>query len=257
MRKSRKPRILIWDIESSLSVVATFSPYVNYIGSNMLIKDWNIICASWKWLGQKKVHSVSVLGNPKSYDISNDKLIVKKLAEVIEQADVIVAHNGDKFDTKKLNARLLYHGMKPINIPPSVDTLKVAKKEFKLSYNNLDYLAKYLGLDSKMDMDKGAWMSVLQGNKKSIRDMVKYNKVDVEVLENVYTRLRPYITNHPRVDLACGPLRDVYASTATSCASCGSYNIIANGIRKTKKCVYKRFLCKDCASSTQGPRFKL
>ena len=39
------------------------------------------------------------------------KKLLEKIVEFRNKCDVLVAHNGDRFDFPTLNARLIYHGM--------------------------------------------------------------------------------------------------------------------------------------------------
>src|SRR3990167_2903307 len=96
-------KILFWDIETSLQLAAIFQLKNNdWIDPSSLVTERYIICASWKWAGNNKVHSVSVTDNKKlfSKDPYNDRHVVEKLREVLSEADVIVHHNGDSFDKR-------------------------------------------------------------------------------------------------------------------------------------------------------------
>lgn len=240
----RKVKILFFDIESSLMLVKVFGLRGNdYIDPNSIEQDWNVICAAWKWLGQKKVYATSVLENPKTKEITWDKNVVAKLCKAIEEADIIVAHNGDKFDIKKINTRRIKHKMGQMDIPVSVDTLKVAKKHFSFTSNKLDYLAKFLGVGEKLDTSKHLWEKALRGERKAIREMVKYNKVDVIVLERVYLELLPYITKHPKVN-------KILNIEETACENCGSTDLIKAGKRARADGTFQKHSCKDCGHLT-------
>src|SRR3990167_596352 len=108
------PRLLFWDIETSLSTVAVFQlTHNDYIDPSNLLSHRYIICASWKWQGESKVHSVSVLDDPKRFakDPYDDRHVCEVLHRVLSSADVICAHNGDAFDLKYAETRFLFHGL--------------------------------------------------------------------------------------------------------------------------------------------------
>jgi hypothetical protein len=44
----------------------------------------------------------------------------------MDEADIICAHNGDAFDIKKINSRLITNGFKPPSPFKTIDTLKAA-----------------------------------------------------------------------------------------------------------------------------------
>jgi DNA polymerase elongation subunit (family B) len=111
-----KPKVLFLDIETSPIIATTFSLYPDSINHSNILQDWYIICACWKWSGNKKVESVS------SLKPTEDFLVTKKLAEAIAQADIVIGHNHKKFDLKKLNSRVIFHSLPPVPSVPMVDT---------------------------------------------------------------------------------------------------------------------------------------
>jgi DNA polymerase elongation subunit (family B) len=118
------PRIVIWDVENSHSLAAIFSLYNDYISHENIVQEKFLICAAWKELGETKVHTVSILDDPKRFakNPHDDYHVIKTLHKVLSEADVIVAHNGDQFDIKLTEGRMLYHGLYPYHQFP-VSTL--------------------------------------------------------------------------------------------------------------------------------------
>jgi len=230
--------ILLWDLETSFNTVATFRlKNDDYIPHGNILTERHIISAAYKWLGETKVHAVSVLDN-KNGDLHDDRGVVKALHKVLSKADVIIAHNGDRYDTKFFAGRALAHGLKPLPPIVSIDTLKVSRKHFELNSHRLDYLARYLKVGKKMDTRSGLWMDALKGDRKAIKQMLAYNKEDVRVLESVFEKLRPYIKT---------PI-----TNRGNCTNCGSARLHRNGTRRTVAGVYPRFYCKDCGKWYQG-----
>lgn len=232
-----KPKILLWDVEITHNIVAKFGLADEWVPSTNILQESYIVTAAWKWLGEKKVHVVSVLDDPKLYEKHphNDLHVVKKLHEVLSQADVIVAHNGDKFDLKFTEGRILVHGLSPLPPIQKIDTLKVAKKRFKFNANNLNYLGTLLGCGEKVKTDSGLWLQVLNGDEQAIRKMAKYNQGDVTLLEKVFLKLLPYIPAHP-----------LTGNGVSECTRCASKNVQRRGHATSATRTYQRWQCQDC-----------
>ena len=235
-----KPRVLIYDIETSLQPVAVFSLLHNdYIQPSSIISERYIICAAWRWEGESKVHTVSVLDDPKRYrkDPHDDLHVVKTLHTLISEADVIVHHNGDAFDKRYVDTRILYHGLDPLPPVIAVDTKKVAKGKFYLNSCSLDYLGQYLKLGRKTHTSPGLWMRILNGDASAIREMVKYNIGDVVLLDKVYQKLKPYTQV---VNLELFGKRE-------GCPRCGSKQVQSRGVHRAITKTYQRWQCQGCS----------
>lgn len=231
-----KANIVFFDIETTPVEYYKWqydrNPYINAAG---IKNDWYIISACWKTHGKAAVNSVAI-DKP-----GDDYNVVKTLREALETADVIVGHCVDRFDLRNLNTRLVYHGLKPLPIIPTVDTKKVASRFFGFTSNKLDYLAKFLGVGEKIETEYGLWISVINGSKAALSKMVKYNKHDVVINEKVYDKMLPFMRNHPHVGAMKGKDRHY------SCPTCGSEEIKLNGIRYTAAGVKKQEIqCKKC-----------
>jgi len=233
------PRILLYDIETSLELVSVFDlKYNDFINPSNIFLERHLISAAWKWLGDTKVKSVSLLDAPKLYakDPHNDKHVLEVICRVLGEADVIVGHNSDAFDIKYIETRMLYHGMSPLPPINSLDTYKIAKSRFRFNSNKLDYLGTFLGVGRKLPTSSELWLRVLKGDKRAIREMVSYNKQDVELLERVFLKLRPYMSNHIS--------RGLFGKLG--CPRCGSHHIQSRGTHKAITRTYQRFQCQAC-----------
>lgn len=239
-------KILLYDIETSHNLVAAFRLYEDYTPPENVIQERFVISVAWKWLGEKKTHVVSVLDDPKLFkqDPFNDLHVLKTFHQVLSEADVIVAHNGDKYDIRFLEARMLIQGLDPLPPINKVDTLKVAKKRFLFNSNKLDYLGKILGVGRKIHTSNRLWLGVLKADPVAIQKMADYNKGDVELLERVFLKLRPFMT---------GPLnREMFGGEASTCPRCGSKKIQSRGFQRTKSRIYRRFQCVKCGGWHQA-----
>jgi DNA polymerase elongation subunit (family B) len=247
----KKEKILLWDVETSESIVKTFSLYNRYISHKKILRDWFIICGSWKFLDENRVDSVSLLSDSQRFakDFTDDYEVVKQLREAVLQADIIVHHNGDKFDIKKLNTRLIYHRLPPLPVKlTTVDTLKEARHSFAFSSNRLDYLGKYLGVGQKVKTDDELWGRILDGEVSAIEEMLEYNKGDVRLLEDVYKIMRPYI-RHPNTAAIAANDSDL------CCVDCQSTNLEYRGYNTNKVGTRRRFQCLNCGKWGHDPKY--
>jgi len=182
-------KILHLDIETSYNQGsfwrAGFKLNINY---QDIKKERGIICICYKWHGQKKVHSLEWSTN------QSDKKLVKEFIKVMDEADVIVGHNINRFDLKHIRTRALFHGLPMKRKYNVIDTLTLARSLGMFNSNKLDYLAQYLGVGCKIKTSMALWDNIiLHKCPKAMRAMVKYCKQDVVVLEAVFTKFLPYI----------------------------------------------------------------
>lgn len=235
----KSPRIILWDVENSHNLAAVFQLRHNdYINPDNIVQEKFLISAAWKELGASTTHAVSILDDPSRFKKNpyDDRHVVTTLHKVLSGADVLIAHNGDEFDLKLTKGRILIHGLDPLPPIPTIDTLKTARSQFLLNANNLNYLAKVLGVGKKIHTDNELWLRILKGDKAAIREMVVYNKHDVELLERVFLKLQPYIANHVNRHLFGGK----------GCPRCGSGKVQSRGVHRAISQVYQRFQCQGC-----------
>jgi uncharacterized protein YprB with RNaseH-like and TPR domain len=238
--KKSTARMLFFDIEIAPIIGTTWATYdTNVIWK---IQDWYILCFAYKWQGEKKTHVVS---QPqfKGYTpgSTDDREIVEKLHQLFDEAHIVVAHNGNYFDIKKVNARFLIHGLTPPSDYQKIDTLLVARRNFGFTSNKLDELGATLGVGRKEHSDKELWRLCMAGEPKAWRKMEKYNKQDVVLLEAVYNKLLPYDTTHPNMALI--------TNRPKACPRCGvERQFVSHGKRYTKTSVMQTWQCKACAS---------
>ncbi len=226
----------IWDIETSPNVVLSWrTGYKLSIPPDNIIQEKAIICICWKWEGHKRVFSLT-------WDKGNDEAMVRKFMLVAAEADELVAHNGDNFDLKWFNTQCLQYGIQPLPEPKTIDTLKIARRRFKLNSNKLDYLAQLLLGKGKHNVPFETWKKiVLENDPKALVEMVEYCKEDVRILEEVYEKISPFHDVQTHAGVFMG--RPKY-----TCAKCGSYNTRRKKRRVTAKGTEQHsMVCKDCS----------
>jgi len=238
--KQTPSKVLIFDIETAPIIAYTWSKWPNAIPDNHIIQDWFIICWSAKWLFDDAIYSSCVTS--KEAQKGNDKRVVKALWQMFEEADIIIAHNLDKFDHKRANTRFLKYGLGLPTPFQTIDTLRHARKKFAITSNRLDYIAKdFLNIEGKLSTSKDLWRKAIEGCKESLNEMQTYCDQDVRVLEEVYLHLRPYIQPHPNIGLQI-------ATNTQCCPSCGSTDIVLKGTYRTYISEYESFRCNSCQS---------
>lgn len=230
----KKSKILLYDIETTPNLGYTWGKYDQVVLS--YVKEREMLSFAYKWLGEKRVHCVTRKGE------KTDKNLVKKLASILDKADITVAHNGDKFDRAIVKTRMLYWEMRPLKPNCSVDTYRVAKAYFNFNGNGLNDLCSFLKIGKKLP-HKGIdmWLGCMADKRQSWEEMVRYNTHDVVLLEPVYNRLQPWIENHPNVAKLLNP-----GSALNDCPNCASKDTMKYGFRVTGQSLQQRWLCKAC-----------
>ena len=209
-------RILEFDIETSPMEFLGWGLYDQRPAIHNIVKDWAILSWSAKWLFEPDIigYRVSV-GEAKA---RKDKSIIKPLWKLFNEADIIIGHNLDSFDIRKSNARFFLNGLKPTTPYQTIDTLKHSRKNFAFASHKLDYLGEIMARKNKIDTDYKLWKRCIgmygaEEADKALDEMLKYNKYDVTLLEEVYLQLRPWMKSHPNIGL--------YVDTDDSMCRCG------------------------------------
>lgn len=236
-----KPKILFYDLETMFNVAPVWGLRDQNISHDQIMSHSYIVCACWKFLGEKKVYKSFVdLSNPQ-----DDSGVILDLIDAFNDADIVVTHNGNSFDNKVLNTRCAKHGLQPLDLKkPSVDTYRQALAAFKLPSYKLDFIGEFFNVGRKIKTDFSLWTGCYNGEKKALRDMVKYNVQDVLLLEDVYKAMKPYMKTHPNMNMFA-------EGDGFKCPKCLSSNVQRQGKRVTVTQTYHRYQCQDCGSWSQ------
>lgn len=231
-------RVLLYDLEVSRAIV---EGYWNKYDFNVVktVRPQILMSYAYKWLGDKRIFFRSI----HSYDNYHD--FVKSLRDVLDECDIAIGHNLKQFDDKMSNRFIIGEGIDPPSRYRQIDTLQAARSNFKFQSNRLGELGEYLGLGGKEKITYADLEDDFLNNPtwSVIKKMEKYNKRDVELLEKVYIKLRPWIKNHPNLSVM---------GNAEACPFCQSTSISYNGNRYTNTGVYRRATCKDCRAPFHG-----
>lgn len=243
-------KILLFDLETSPMEVYSWGLWKQLIQPHQVMKDWAVLSWSAKWLFSEKTMGMVV--SPEEASNRDDKEIMEALWSLMDEADIIIAHNANKFDVKKMNARFIQNGLLPPSPYRVIDTLASVKRVFGFSSNKLDYINQLLGITQKMahegfDMWKKAVNGTPEEAYEALGNMMKYNHVDVLALEELYVTIRPWIKSHPNVNL----YQDWSGEDEKQlihCVNCGSDSIIWDGKYYTPAGRFKSFRCSSCGA---------
>jgi len=229
-------KILTIDIETSPNIAYVWGLWKQNVGLNMLKDRTYVMSYAAKWLGSDKV-----LYEENRH--GDDRDLIQSLIDLLDSADIVIAHNANKFDLPTINARAVEHGIKPPSPYKVVDTLSVAKKHFRFTSNKLEFIADALGCAPKLKHQHfpgfELWLQCLKQNDKAWKEMKEYNVQDVLTLEEVYLKLRPWIKNHPNI----GVLDE---QDVPVCPKCGGRHINYRGYVTTNVSKFRKFVCMDC-----------
>lgn len=240
------PKILIFDVEVSPMQAFVWKRFKENISLDQTISESYMLCWSAKWLFDAKVMGDAL--TPEEAKNEDDSRIVKSLYDLICQSDIICAYNGKSFDIPYMNQRFLIYGFNPYPPVNIVDPYETAKTVFRFSSNKMDNIATQLGLQNKIKTDFDLWKGCVNGDAKCLSDMLKYNKQDVVVLEEIYLRILPWIKNHPNIAN--------YLENKHACVKCGSENLtlIKDKHFYTPSGVYELYRCRDCGAIFRGKK---
>lgn len=230
-------KVLLWDVESAPMLGYIWRAKTDWVASGMLEHEVFMLTWAAKWLGKREVISDRL--TPSEAVAQDDTRIVLSMIDLIRQADVIVAHNGDNFDTKVLATRALLNDAEPLGPVDAIDTLKLAKSTFKLSHNSLDHLARHLGVPTKLGTSFALWKDCYHGDAEALAKMDRYCRRDVRVLEDVFVKMLPHVRGLKRLQ---APGYDM----EHSCPFCPSSDLQRRGKYRTNASTFQRWQCNDC-----------
>lgn len=230
-----EPTIVLYDLEVSREVVEGYRQKFDFKVVKTL-RYQELMCFAYKKLGERRTHYVS-RNHFKQY-----KDFVQNLADVLSSADITVAHNGRQFDDKMANTFFIKEGISVPKPRLSIDTCQQARSIFRFPGNSLNQLAEFLGLGSKAKITYADIETefMTHPTRKIEKLMEKYNKTDVELLEKVYLKLRPFMKTHPNLT--------VYNGAQRACPICKSSRVQKRGIKPKGQAFYQWYWCKDCTA---------
>lgn len=124
---------------------------------------------------------------------SDDSPLVKDLVKNLDDADILIAHNGQYFDKAFLNAKCVKYNIKPVlRWKKFIDPVLLARRHMKVGRNSLASLIAFLETTvSKSPITPGHWnRAALDSDRKALGAIVRHCDRDVRSLEEVYDKVR-------------------------------------------------------------------
>lgn len=238
--ETRQVKILLFDLEMIYMHARIWSTGKQRVHYKSIIKPKSIITWSAKWLCQPEMFT----GKCYAKEVINrdDKRILKPLWDLVDEADILIAHNIKGFDKGEMNARFILNGFPPPSPYRMIDTLKIARRNFRFASNSLDYLTKIFGVSGKQETSPGLWDRCDEGDTKAIQEMLDYNMQDVRALEDLYMKIRGWAKSHPNLGLYYDDMKD-------RCPHCESTEIVYEGDKyMTNANIYNASRCTVCGA---------
>jgi DNA polymerase elongation subunit (family B) len=238
-------KILILDIETAPILAYVWGIWNQNVATSQIASDW--FCLTWaaKWLFQDKVYSAKL--TKREVLEKDDSRIIRGIWEMVNEADIVIAHNAEKFDMPKLNSRFIANGLQPPLPYITIDTLKHIRRHFGFVSNKLDYVNQILNLPRKQENSGMAlWIKCYNGDTEALKEMETYNVQDVRILEETYLAIRPWIKPHPNIGL------HILDGKTSHCPTCGSDNLQDQGkFYHTSVNRYELYRCGNCGASAR------
>ena len=244
----KAPKILTIDIETAPLESYTWGIWEQNVGLEQIKTDWSILSFAAKWLGNPKPIYQDT-GGRGADKVRDDKILLDAIWKLMDEAEIIVAQNGKKFDVKKINYRLAENGYTPYSPVRVIDTLLVSRRVFAATSHKLGWLSQKL-TDTPKDKHRKfpgfeLWLECLKDNPAAWAEMKKYNTQDIRATEKLYLRQRPWITNHPNVGA-------YELKPGAGCTKCGSPTLEHRGHATLQVGVYARYWCTGCGGWSRG-----
>lgn len=249
-KRPASPRILLIDIETAPILGYVWSLWKQNVGLNQIKEEWYILSYCAKWLHEPEIMYRDVRENPHS-----DESLMEPLWKLLDEADIIIGQNGKAFDMPKIQARLIMAGHMPPRPYKVIDTLIMAKQQFRFTSNKLEWMTgESAGLTTLKKNQHSKfpgftlWAECLKGNPEAWDEMKEYNIPDVTSMEELYLKLRPWYVGHPN-------LAAYVESTEVLCPKCLSPDIKQHPetpFTFTQTGKYEMYHCNSCGGFSRG-----
>ncbi|HCH9337639.1 TPA: ribonuclease H-like domain-containing protein [Salmonella enterica] len=255
-------KILYLDLEYTFSLSGHYDNWGVNIAQDAKVRESHLLSYSYAWNNgevkgeilkaediQKDVLR-SILNNDPKTELDFDMTL--KLWHLLDQADVVIAHNARGYDIKQLNSLFLKYGLCLPSPYKIIDTLAIAKKMFKLPFKNLKYLAEFLGVTQKIETGGAKfWKLAAIGYSEDVMyEVLEYNKGDIYTLREVYLKLRGFSNDGVNFGAFNG-------SDELSCPSCSSTDLSKlNKQATTTRHQYDVYRCNHCQALSRSANVK-
>ena len=234
-------KTLMLDIETYPHKAYCWGLFDQRIGLNQIVEAGRTACWAARWVGAPKGEFFF------GAEWDGTKDYIGRIWDLLDEADAVIHYNGKKFDVPALNWEFLQMDGTPPAPYREIDLLQTVRQKFKPASRKLDYVAQQLGIGQKVEHEgMKLWQGCMDGDKDCQKRMEKYNIQDVFLLEELYEKLLPWMTNHPN--------RQLYSGERDTCPSCGGKHIQYRGYSYTNASKFRRFRCESCGSWGKSPK---
>lgn len=244
-KKQNGPRVLGLDIETFPMLGYFFDIWDQNIGLEQIKEDWSLMSVACKWLGQPEVYYRDQSGMK---NMRNDKELLKDVHMILSNTDMMIAHNGKKFDLRKLKARMAINDMEPLPQIKVIDTLQLNRQAFGFTSQKLQYVSAQFAVKAKYEHKAfpgfKLWSACMADDPKAWKECRIYNIQDVTSMEESYMKVRGWYQSTPNFG-AYAKIADGDVTTRV-CPNCGGTHMQSRGTRMTNTGIYTRYQCMDC-----------
>lgn len=204
------------------------------------VTEWpRTLCVAWRRYGTKRVEFAA------EWEDGGHEAMLRRVWDVLDDADILIGHNVVRFDLRKLNADFALIGLKPPRPFKTVDTLAIARREFGFESNTLASLCERMGVPGKVDhYDPECARQAAAGVKSAQARLKRYNIGDIEASEALYDAMRGWIPNHPFIGVHGDEKR---------CNQCGSTDLKKQPTNYRAVVLdYGLWRCENCGGHVRG-----
>jgi hypothetical protein len=221
------------------------------------LRDGYTICMSYQWYEDSKVSYIGLDDYPEYFKEEPESLPSKEILKdmyqrmwnVLDTADMIVAHNGKAFDIKKLNGEFFRMGMPPPSFARVTDTKNICKRSFGFASNKLEEIVQIAEIGRKLPNEGiELWAECDKRSKKKWKIMKAYCMHDTALLKPVFERVKPWMAPVDYINW------NLELDRPGCCPVCGSLQIKKDGSWYYSKRMVQKYRCtrKGCGKCFAG-----
>lgn len=245
-------RVLTFDIERRPGVFFSWGPRADYLGRDKQLIRSSTISWAAKWYGQREIMYADIDAVDSTFmqpeQVPGYREMLTGLRDLLDQADVVVGYNSVRFDEAKVRGELARLGIPAPSPFRSVDLMRTTKR-MGWDYASLAETLDAFGLGGKLaHQGFSLWVDFLRGDPKARKLMRAYNVQDVAQTERAYDAMRPYIKDHPNLNLWAG--NDADGRPLEVCCNCGHdrLRVVPERDSLTALTAYALVECRKCGA---------
>lgn len=240
--KQRELKTLVIDVERLQGKAEIpfwgLGDYKNRRIHHELVTEWpRTICASWRWIGKKRIHFAAEWDN-------GPAAFAQTMRDLLHEADIITGHYVNGADRKWLNSLFRDHRIDWPSNYKVIDTCTIARRDLGDESMTLDALCKRFGIPAKSGKyNAQVARAACEGDRAAQREIQLYNMADVEASTGLYFVTLPLAHGHPHVAPTKGTKK-------LTCPRCASTDVHRSGSWSPGVYVYERYRCDACIGTS-------